>query len=130
MSERTRRVFIISWLLVQIGLPLRYYLRPEAPGSGYDERFAWRMFSPIRMLRCQVAYTHDGQAVQLERRIHSAWITLLKRGRPSVIEGVSRALCREDGPTLSLELSCREQGGERVVLYDGSVDLCTDRVLR
>lgn len=130
MNERTRNVFIIGWLIVQIGLPLRYYLRPAAPGAAYDERFSWRMFSPVRMLRCQADYTHDGQEVRLESEIHSAWITLLKRGRPDVIEGVSRHLCREKGPTLTLELKCRELGGEIVTLHDGGVDLCTDRELR
>jgi len=127
MSPRARNTFLAIFLTSQIALPLRYYLRAEAPGSTYDERFAWRMFSPVRMIRCKAVYEHDGAPVELSEEIHSAWGTLLQRGRPHVVDAVSRHLCREKGPTLTLELTCRELGDKRVQLEAGHIDLCTGK---
>ncbi len=35
------RIFIISWIAIQIGIPLNYYLFQE---DILDERFSWRMY--------------------------------------------------------------------------------------
>jgi hypothetical protein len=43
----TWQVFVVSQPL----LPLHYCM---ANRDDHDERFAWRMFSPMRMTRCEV----------------------------------------------------------------------------
>jgi len=127
MSPRARNTFLAIFLTTQIALPLRYYLRADGPGVGYDERFSWRMFSPVRMVRCKVVYEHDGQEVKLSEEVHSAWSTLLQRGRPHVIDAVSRQLCREKGPTVTVTVTCKELGNKRVQLEAGHIDVCTGR---
>ena len=128
-----RTPFIAAWLIVQLVLPASYYVRaasvpPEGEGhaDAYDERWSWRMFSPVRMLRCKPEYTLDGQGpANLERYVHSAWISLLKRGRMDVVEGVSAHLCaREEVESVRLELECREADGTRVPIIDASREWC------
>lgn len=93
-------------LLAQALIPLRYYLGHDP----YDERFAWRMFSDIRMQRCQVTATEvvDGQSrpVPLVRNIHMAWINTLKRNRSAVVQRYLRWRCEQEGVTQA-ELSSR-----------------------
>ena len=86
------------------------------------------MFSAERMTRCQPEYLLDGEEVRLERRFHAAWITLLKRGRPGVVEAVSDRLC-EEGEELRLRMVCRGPTQQRWVLEDGQRDLCQVTVL-
>lgn len=106
-----RSAFILLVLLVQLLLPLRYYLSSDR----YDERFSWRMFSSYRMARCQVVFSDQGEAIELGEEFHSAWITLLKRGRSDVIEGVGDRLCAtHPGRDLRLDARCR--------LVDGTWD--------
>jgi hypothetical protein len=104
-----RSAFILLVVLVQGLLPLRYYLSNDR----YDERFSWRMFSSYRMARCQVDYRDGDQPLVLEESFHSAWITLLKRGRSDVVEAVGRRACAtHPGADLRLDMRCR--------LVDGS----------
>ena len=42
------RIFIISWIIIQIGIPLNYYLFQE---DFLDERFCWRMYVFIVFLK-------------------------------------------------------------------------------
>ncbi|MBW2464764.1 MAG: hypothetical protein JRH11_24155, partial [Deltaproteobacteria bacterium] len=42
---RKKNTLIVAFLAFQLLLPLRYYMGSDE----FDERFAWRMFSPIRM---------------------------------------------------------------------------------
>jgi hypothetical protein len=51
LARTGRGRFIIAFLAVQLLLPLHYYLVRHDP---HDERFAWRMFSPMRMADCAV----------------------------------------------------------------------------
>ena len=44
---RLVNVFIVSWLLWQLLVPLSYYLGHDVD----DERFAWRMFSGVWLLQ-------------------------------------------------------------------------------
>ncbi|GEM_PF-1046314 len=128
-----RDAFIATWLIVQIVLPLSYYVRAATvptEGEGradlYDERFTWRMFSPVRMLRCTPEYLVNGEGpVSLERHVHSAWISLLKRGRMDVVEAVSGYLCAQPGTeSVRLELRCREADGSRVTIVHGAREWC------
>ena len=101
-----RTDLIIGALLAfQLIVPLTYYLRDDP----YDERFAWRMFSAIRMQSCSVEVREKRRGedadvrLQLLRVIHEGWITTLERNRRDVILAL-------------LERRCDEPEVERVVL--------------
>lgn len=94
-------VFIAAFLIVQLALPLRYYLG----GGGADERFSWRMFSSVRMQRCDVVVDdivdRNGarvpRKVDLRATIHGAWINILERYRSAVVEKMLRRRCAIPG---------------------------------
>ena len=104
---RCERVFIAAFLVIQVALPLRYYLS----GQSYDERFAWRMYSAQRMSQCQVSFSRDGEALVPEG-LHTSWAALLKRGRGSVVEAWGQRLCREESGVV-LNWRCVHADGER-----------------
>lgn len=96
--------FIAVFVLVQLLLPLRYYLRHRDP---HDERFAWRMFSPIRMAQCSPIVTIDGAPANLGNDFHEAWIEIAKRGRFKVIEAMGAKLCAKyPGKEVNVVLEC------------------------
>jgi hypothetical protein len=104
------------WLVVaiQVAIPTSYYLRDGDPD---DERFAWRMFSGVRLKRCQVSATvrlpGGPRAIPLQRVLHSSWIHGLERGRLRVVERFLSEECRHNhAPEVTLERRCRAvQGG-------------------
>jgi hypothetical protein len=86
-----------GWLIIivvgsQLLLPLHYYVARRDP---HDERFAWRMFSPMRMADCAVRATLDGAPLPLEREFHEAWLALARRGRFAVVEEMGARLCEK-----------------------------------
>ena len=83
---------ILVVIAAQLLLPLHYY---TARRDLHDERFAWRMFSPIRMTECAVRATLDGAPLPLEREFHEAWIALARRGRSVVVEQMGARLCEK-----------------------------------
>ena len=107
MSRRAALVFIHAFLLVQVALPLQYYL---ARRDRFDERFAWRMFSVERMAQCKPLFRvgDDPQPVQLGATFHEAWIGIANRGRRDVLDAMAARLCRDnpDKP-VKLEMTCR-----------------------
>ena len=137
MSRRTTLVFIHLFLAAQLALPLSYYL--AGADDGYDERFAWRMFSAERMAVCTPVFL-VGEArrrVPLLATFHEAWVTLAQRGRREVIEAMAARLCRDNpGEPVRLDLRCEEPAragdpldGRRPgfttrVLEEGLWDLC------
>lgn len=84
-------------LLYQVAMPLRYYLGER----GTDERFSWRMFSTVRMQKCSVqvfeTIEDDGaekrQRVDLTKMLQIAWLGMLERYRPQVVEKVLSRRC-------------------------------------
>ena len=84
--------FIAAWLVVQIALPLVYYTVRRDP---HDERFAWRMFSPMRMVRCEPGVHRRRSTVRLNQRFHTAWINIARRGRFDVVEAMAARLCHD-----------------------------------
>jgi len=107
------------WLLVafQLAIPASYYLRSDAA----DERFAWRMFSAVRVEQCDVrAYltpsSGERERVDLARVLHSGWITGLERGRRRVIERFLSGQCRP-GQVHQTELrrACEDAAGRRTL---------------
>lgn len=97
---RRRALWIIGLFVgLQLVTPLTYYLRDDP----YDERFAWRMFSAIRLHRCSpsASEARNGplEPVDLERVIHRAWINTMGRNRQDVVEAYLERRCEEDGVT-------------------------------
>jgi hypothetical protein len=96
--------FILAFLAVQLVAPLHYYLVRRDP---HDERFAWRMFSPMRMAKCKADLSVDGQPVNLYSEFHEAWIEIAQRGRFVVIEEMAQKLCEENkGKRVEVSLDC------------------------
>ena len=95
VSRARVRRFLLVILAIQLIVPPLYYLRDDP----YDERFAWRMFSGIRMERCRVAALETREreaAIPLREELHVAWINHLRRNRRPVVERFLRARCERD----------------------------------
>lgn len=82
---------IAAFVLLQLLLPLAYYARKDP----HDERFAWRMFSPMRMAHCVPSASIDDTPFNLGGEFHEAWLELASRGRFQVIEAMGAKLCGE-----------------------------------
>ncbi|MCA9582314.1 MAG: hypothetical protein KC416_11005 [Myxococcales bacterium] len=86
---------IAAALAIQLVVPLRYYVGDDR----FDERFSWRMFSAIRVVRCRTALfeTKGDQEVPVElpKIIHQVWITNLNRNRQSVVDALLQRRCQE-----------------------------------
>ena len=80
------RVFIGVAVLAQLLIPLTYYLRDDP----YDERFAWRMFSGVRLQECEGSVTESHgdweEAVNPYEVVPAGWVTGLERNRRPVME--------------------------------------------
>jgi len=110
MGRRRKRLrwLILALLTFQLVVPLTYYLRDDP----YDERFAWRMFSAIRLHACQPiaseTTTEGERPVDLPRVIHQAWINTMARNREDVIRAFLAKRCEEEGvETATLTNRCR-----------------------
>lgn len=126
-----RSLLIALFLGSQALLPLHYYVGQEDTYDAYDERFAWRMFSPIRMLRCKADYRVGGQPRPLMQNYHATWNTLSERGRIDVLERLAEDLCaKNEGEEVTLNLSCKEADGTVKILEKGERNLCEGEGLR
>ena len=126
-----RDVLIAAVVLINIALPASYYIgRSDSPLARYDERFAWRMFSPVRMARCQVELYDGAERIQLQRELHVVWINLLKRARPSVVDRVLDKFCGERGPDpdIRLQMVCTPPESATLTICDGASDRDRDGV--
>lgn len=77
-------------------LPLSYYLGDDPR----DERWAWRMFSPVRLEGCGAVFLLGEDQTPLSKTsevFHAAWINIANRGRKEVIEAMAAHLCEGDG---------------------------------
>lgn len=99
--------------LAMLLVPLRYYLGDDR----YDERFAWRMFSAVRVQSCQVRVTElrDGteRPVALMEVLPAPWAALLERNRPAVVERFLRSRCEAHESTTRVRFrnECRDASG-------------------
>lgn len=104
------------WLLValQLAIPASYYLGRDDPD---DERFAWRMFSVVRLKRCEVAASETDalgslRAIEISKLLHASWVRSLERGRVSVVEHFLALRCAQRGVAAStLERRCASASG-------------------
>ena len=96
---------ILVFVAVQLLWPLEYYVGRRDP---HDERFAWRMFSPMRMTTCAPVFDVAGEPVRLDSEFHEAWIELAKRGRFVVIEAMAQHLCAQHpDASVDVTLTCK-----------------------
>jgi hypothetical protein len=107
-----KNALIVAFLALQIGLPLSYYLSDNA----YDERFAWRMFSPIRLIKCDVTLydESDGRRTALRpmREMHVVWRNLMRRGRVPIVQAFARKWCAEGADRkLTADMTCGPPDG-------------------
>ncbi len=114
------------WLAYHLLVPLRYYALSDH--DPYDERFAWRMFSAVRVQRCSVAVeeTLGGQPrrVQLSTAVPMPWIALVERNRPAVQRGLLHFLCERSAEPTHVEIrsECVEASGERAPAIRRALD--------
>ncbi len=118
---RRTSIFIGCFLALQLALPLSYYTCREDKN---DERFAWRMFSPVRYKTCQPTFTVGGKKARLMRTFHESWVRIAQRGRKVVIERMAQRLCDDnEGKEVRITLACRKLGG-RTEVTGGKWDYC------
>ena len=108
--------FVLAVLALQLFVPLTYYLQT---GDPYDERFAWRMFSAVRMYSCRTTATEtvDGseQAISLSSTLHQAWVNHLARNRRDVVVAFLDAHCDEEGVSeVTVRNDCSAPDGRSV----------------
>jgi hypothetical protein len=127
---RWQSIFIAVFLAVQVIGPLSYY---GCRDDRFDERFAWRMFSPERMVTCKPTFTvgtGTGERVELGLTFHQAWIKTAQRGRVGVVDLMARELCeRYPSKPVRVELTCREIDGS-ITELSGGHDVCLTGSIR
>lgn len=113
--------FIAVFVLAQLLLPLHYYfLRKDL----HDERFAWRMFSPMRMARCAPKVVINDKPIQLASEFHEAWLEIANRGRFAVLEAMAAKLCTKH-PKQEVRLSLECTYLDREPAFFGGYDMCS-----
>jgi formate dehydrogenase major subunit len=120
-------VFIAGVVLFQLLLPLRYYVGTD----DFDERFSWRMFSPIRVTACQVRWTEGAQRspIRVTADIHHVWYQLMKRARLDIVARYAQRRCAQRiaagaSAMVYLDLTCSHPDGEVRRPVPGDHNLC------
>jgi len=125
LAATWRGRFILAFLLAQLLIPLEYYVLRKDP---HDERFAWRMFSPMRMTKCRASFVIDGRPISPASEFHEAWNEMVERGRMSVVEEMAHRLCQKNpGKPVNVTLQCTYF--DRPDATFGPADLCTRSLL-
>ena len=107
--------FIVAFLAVQVALPVSYYLGDDI----WDERFAWRMFSTVRLTGCDSGALREfggskTQRVLIWRDVQLAWRNLIERNRDQVARAWLRRQCRQTSASeMQVWTVCTRPGGER-----------------
>lgn len=126
---RWQSIFISIYLVVQIALPLHYY---TVNGDKYDERFAWRMFSPERMVRCGYQFHANGKVFThrtIRSEFHEAWANTVVRARGVVIEAMAQKLCRKyPNKPVRFKMTCTTVNGKKEQ-HGGDWNLCETKRL-
>jgi len=123
---------IAAFLVLQVAIPLHYYLRDPSD----DERFSWRMFSSLRERDCRVQVTEfardasraqaRSREVTVTRDVHIAWLHLLQRKRAAVIEAYLRRRCAQpDVIRARFMARCQAADGSQLPLFAHELDCST-----
>lgn len=96
--SRDRMLLLLGgFLLLHLAIPLRYYLGSDL----YDERFAWRMFSAVRVQECEITVSEVSRGSETELRpmtfLPAPWVGLLERSRPAVVRSFLAWRCAGGG---------------------------------
>lgn len=116
------------WLLLHVATPLSYYVSDDV----YDERFAWRMFSAVRVQQCSVDARETVEGVErvipLQSVIPAPWVSLLQRNRPAVLRRFLEFRCASDAHPSDVRLThvCRSVTSEALPAVHRSLH-CDDR---
>ncbi|CAN5771452.1 hypothetical protein BH11MYX3_BH11MYX3_01170 [soil metagenome] len=119
MLSTWRGCGIAAFVAIQLLLPISYYTRKDP----HDERFAWRMFSPMRMARCRPTATINDAPFNLAGEFHEAWLEIASRGRFKVIEAMATRLCAEH-PNSAVRISIDCTYVDREPRSYGGYDMC------
>ena len=128
-SRLWQHFLVAAFLVAQIGMPLSYYVGDDI----YDERFAWRMFSPIRMVKCQVAIsegpTGKPKPLKLSRELALPWTNWMKRGHRRVLTAFAKQRCKagessNESFAVHAQLNCKLPDGEVDRLFIPQENLC------
>jgi hypothetical protein len=113
MKRKWRNIAILAFLAIQFALPISYYLTRDR----FDERFAWRMFSPIRMVRCQVSFfaaVNDSpqQQLSINTELSQPWSNWMRRGHTKIVRAFADYYCTKQDSAdqkieLFVDLTCR-----------------------
>lgn len=121
----------VLWVVLHLLIPQRYY---RSGADTYDERFAWRMFSSVRVRQCDVDVqeTRDGRErpLPLMEVLPAPWVALLERNRFAVVERFLGWRCQVPGTSeVRFHNACRDATGDPLPPIDLSMQ-CDDRVIR
>ena len=123
-QRKRQNLFVGAVLLLQIGVPLSYYVSDRS----YDERFSWRMFSTLRLRDCRVEVSEQAQGaaqarrVSVERDVHIAWLRLLERMRTGVVDAYLRRRCQgADVERVDFVCRCKDTDGRALPPYERSL---------
>ena len=102
MNNHILFFLLAVFFAVQIAVPACYYLHPQQ--DPLDERFAWRMYSDVRVYTCSfranwVDHTTNGlkvREIQLNKHFAFKWTVLAKRGRKDVMQAMAAHLCGKE----------------------------------
>ncbi|MDB4976346.1 MAG: hypothetical protein JWN48_4687 [Myxococcaceae bacterium] len=117
--------------MLQLAIPSSYYLLRDDPD---DERFAWRMFSSVRLTRCEVSAFERGsegvrRPIDLPRSLHASWIRSLERGRVRVVRQFLATRCAGPGVAGSgLDRHCKSPAGRPLATVQYQYDCATQRL--
>ena len=124
-QRKRHNLFIGVVLLLQIGMPLSYYVSDRS----YDERFSWRMFSTLRLRDCKVEVRElprgatEPRRVSVERDVHIAWLRLLERMRTGVVDAYLDRRCHHsaDVERVDFVCTCKDTDGRPLPPYERSL---------
>ncbi len=108
------RGLFVGWMIVQLAIPLTYYLSDDV----YDERFAWRMFSAVRVQDCDVdareTVAGGERTIDLQTVLPAPWVALIGRNRPAVLRRFLTYRCGSEAHPSSVVLThrCRSASGQ------------------
>ncbi len=115
VDRRWKSLLIAAVVVFQLLLPVRYYANDDE----FDERFSWRMFSPIRVVRCDVRWTEGAakRPVKVSADVHFVWTSLMKRARMDVFEGYAKRRCEKlatakQPQQVYVDLACHHPDGK------------------
>ena len=104
--RRNTSIAIHAILAGLILIPLHYYTINR---DKRDERFAWRMFSPIRSESCAAQFFIDNTRFKASSVFHNAWVGIAQRGRTNVIKAMAQRLCDDNpGKSVRIRIQCEQ----------------------